>query len=45
MLPMMTQLRSTKSVPNARRAISIDSARSSAVTEPMNGLSDKRMWE
>ena len=38
---MMTQFASTNSRPNTIRAISIESsARSSAVTEPMNGLSE-----
>jgi hypothetical protein len=43
---MRTQFWSTKSAPNTSFAISTESvARSGCVTEPMNGLSDQRMWE
>ena len=40
-----TVLVSTKSAPNRIFAIStVSSARSGAVTEPMNGLSEYRIW-
>ena len=40
-----TQSRSSRSAPNRIRAIStVSLARSGWVTDPMNGLSDKRMW-
>ena len=41
----MTVLSRTKSSPNRIRAMAtVSSARSGVVTEPMNGLSESRMW-
>jgi len=45
MFPWITQFVSMNSQPNTIRAISIESsARAAEVTEPMKGLSDRRIW-
>ena len=42
---VMTVFLSTNSAPKVRRAIStVSRARSGWVTEPMKGLSDRRIW-
>jgi hypothetical protein len=45
LMRLVTQLFSTKSSPNTILAMAIvSSARSGAVTEPMNGLSEYLIW-